>query len=717
MNRRDFVRLSALGTGLALTPRALRSAETGSSSSGAARIARRVVVARHHPHITAFDPFSALSVGNGEFAFTADISGLQTFAAQCEKDFPLGTMAHWAWHTKPPGNDLREQELKLKMFDTHGRPVGYATSKTGQEPLFNWLRENPHGLNLGQLRFESGQENAGALTPADLSNCQQQLDLWTGVIESRFSIGGKSVHVQTCAHPTLDGVAVRVVSSALADGTLQVRLAFPYGAQTVASADWSSPEKHRTDFSLRDEHRADFARTLDDDRYSAALSLSNGAKLQQRAPHEFTLGSTGDTLEFVLVFSAKLLAAELPSFSATKNASVAHWENFWSNGGFVDFGGCTDTRAPELERRTILSLYQTAVHCAASLPSAETGLLHNTWYGKFHLEMHWWHSVHFAAWNRFTLFERSMSYYARILPAARDLARAQGYRGARWPKMTDATGRDSPSPIGPLLIWQQPHPIYYAELFYRERPTRATLEQWHEVITATADFMADYAFLDVAHSRYVLGPPLKTVPEHTEATQAFNPTFELAYWRFGLRVACAWRQRLGLAPDPHWQEVLAKLSPLPMEDGCYIMEEGLPDTFTKWNWEHPSNLGAFGMQPGDGVDPVTMRRTLHRVMETWKWDECWGWDFPMTAMCAARVGEPDIAVKALLIDSPKNLYHPNGHNYQRPGLAAYLPGNGGLLSTIAMMAQGWTDGPTKSAPGFPRDGRWSIRAENLREWL
>ncbi|QYR19299.1 hypothetical protein KZ483_15270 [Paenibacillus sp. sptzw28] len=37
----------------------------------------------------------------------------------------------------------------------------------------------------------------------------------------------------------------------------------------------------------------------------------------------------------------------------------------------------------------------------------------------------------------------------------------------------------------------------------------------------------------------------------------------------------------------------------------------------------------------------------------------------------------------------ENTYLTNGHNYQRPGLTAYLPGNGGLLTAAAMMACGW----------------------------
>jgi hypothetical protein len=121
----------------------------------------------------------------------------------------------------------------------------------------------------------------------------------------------------------------------------------------------------------------------------------------------------------------------------------------------------------------VLSQYLTAIQCSGSTPPQETGLTVNSWYGKFHLEMHWWHAAQFALWNRLPLLEKSLGWYQRILPSARERARTQGYRGARWPKMVGPEGRDSPSPIGPLLIWQQPHPIFYAELCYRSRPNRA----------------------------------------------------------------------------------------------------------------------------------------------------------------------------------------------------------------------------------------------------
>jgi hypothetical protein len=86
----------------------------------------------------------------------------------------------------------------------------------------------------------------------------------------------------------------------------------------------------------------------------------------------------------------------------------------------------------------------------------------------------------------------------------------------------------------------------------------------------------------------------------------------------------------------------------------------------------------------------------------------------MMAMTAARLGKPDLAIDALLMDTPKNAYRANGHNHQRPGLTIYLPGNGALLYAVAMMAAGWDGAPGGSAPGFPRDGRWVVRWEGLR---
>jgi len=105
------------------------------------------------------------------------------------------------------------------------------------------------------------------------------------------------------------------------------------------------------------------------------------------------------------------------------------------------------------------------------------------------------------------------------------------------------------------------------------------------------------------------------------------------------------------------------------------------------------------------VDRETMRRTLRKVLAEWRWADTWGWDFPMVVMTAARLGEPEVAIDALFIESPKNTWLPNGHNSQRAGLRLYLPGNGALLLAVATMAAG-------TAGGFPQKG-WKVAAENV----
>ena len=331
--------------------------------------------------------------------------------------------------------------------------------------------------------------------------------------------------------------------------------------------------------------------------------------------------------------------------------------------------------------------------------------------------MHWWHGTHFALWNWLRLFERSLGWYNKILPVARELAASQGYAGARWPKMVGPEGRDSPSPIGPLLIWQQPHPIFYAELCYNLRPTRATLERYREIVLESAAFMSSFAYFEKERNRFVLGPPVIPAQENHPPNETWNPTFELEYWTYGLTIAQSWRERLGMRRNVEWDLVLNRLSPLPVKDGIYLAHENCPQTFTERNIDHPSMHCAYGMLPGDCVDHETMRSTLHKVMREWQWDKTWGWDYPVVAMTAARLGEPKLAVDALLMDVEKNRYLPNGHNWQRQNLPCYLPGNGGLLYAVAMMAGGWKGAPRTVAPGFPSDGSWKVRSEGLDQIL
>ncbi|MFL5619120.1 MAG: glycoside hydrolase family 65 [Gemmatimonadaceae bacterium] len=726
MKRREFLRSGSAGmAGGVLLPHGARPAADGESPRDAARSAvldRRARVRRHSPVVRTFDAYSALSVGNGGFAFTVDATGLQTFAEEY-KEIPLATQAEWGWHSFANPSGFRAEDA-MERYDAHGRQVPYLSGQSG--PAGKWLRENPHRLSLGRIGFVLRRRDGSASRASDIGGVEQRLDLWSGTIETRFTLDDRAVRVWTWAHPARDLVAFRVESTDIGPAWLAIRIAFPYGGVTHTGdpSDWTHPELHTTRLAERGARAATWERTLDATTYWAraawtgdALVTAGPNEVRPSGPHEFRIepAAGASRFECCIEFSPARATDALPSADATAAASARKWERFWTDGGTLDLSGSSDPRATELERRIVLSEYLTAIQCAGTMPPQETGETFNSWFGKAHLEMHWWHAAHFALWDRADLLERSLPWYRKILPEARANAARQGYRGARWPKMVGPDGRDSPSGIGPFLIWQQPHPIYLSELVYRAHPQRRVLERYRDIVFASAEFMASYPWWEQARRRYVLGPPLIPAQESHPPRTTFNPTFELAYWAFALSTAQRWRERLGLAREPAWERVLNALSPLPMRDGLYVNAESAPTTFTDADQrrDHPTLLGAYGFVASLHVDREAMRRTLRRVFETWQWSETWGWDYPLVAMTAARLGEPSLAIDALLMDTPKNRYHPNGHNYQRPGLTIYLPGNGGLLSATAMMAAGWEGAPRTSAPGFPRAG-WSVGVERLR---
>jgi len=681
-------------------------------------IDRHALVDRHNVTLAALDPESPLSVGNGEFAFTVDATGLQTFPALYEQTIPLGTQSQWGWHTAPNPDGWSIDRFAFREFTSHGRMVGYADIPGDRTPEINWLRANPHRLHLGRIGFRLTRADGSAAAPSDLTEIRQTLDLWNGVIVSHFRFDGEPVDVETVSHPVMDGTGVRIRSPLLGTGRVAIEFRFPYGTGQTTAADWTKPDAHRTVRSQPYPDEARFARALDADTYHAAVRWDAGGAMTDAGPHTYVLSAApgSETFAFTSVFTPKPAGGRPPGFDATVSAARAHWNRFWSTGGAIDLAGSQDPRWRELERRIVLSQYLTAIQCAGSYPPQESGLTFNSWEGKFHLEMHWWHAAHFALWNRLPLIERSLPYYEAILPKAKATAARQGYTGARWPKMTSPTGDESPSSVGPFLVWQQPHPIFHAELVYRERRDRATLERFRDVVFETAEFMASFPAWDAQARRYVLGPPLNCAQETYPQDRTTNCAFELSYWAWGLGTAQAWRERLGLPREARWDRVLRGLATPVVSDGKYLFAETAPDTYSnpRWRTDHPSVVAALGVLPGTGVDPATMARTFDWIWSNWDWPTTWGWDYPMMAMTAARVGRPDRAVDALLMDTPKNVYRANGHNHQRPGLTIYLPGNGALLYAAAMMAAGWDGAPEGHAPGFPRDGRWVVRWEGLR---
>ena len=91
-------------------PAAIPPRERPPMSGDARPIDREAVVRRHNVTVTAPDPEHVLTVGNGDFAYTADITGMQTFTAfhdqgaaimQGRAAINTSTMSTWGWHEMP----------------------------------------------------------------------------------------------------------------------------------------------------------------------------------------------------------------------------------------------------------------------------------------------------------------------------------------------------------------------------------------------------------------------------------------------------------------------------------------------------------------------------------------------------------------------------------------------------------------------------------------
>ncbi len=664
--------------------------------------------------VTYADTLASLSVGNGDFAFTTDVTGLQTFPEYYRNGVPLGTQSTWGWHSFDNPENFRIEE-SYRMYDFgHGHRELYATqpSTPRAKAAADWYRSNPHRLHLGCM----GLEMPG-LTPADIREARQQLDMWNGSIRSQFMAKGSKYVVRTVCHPERDLVSTQVQGR---HASINFRFAYPTGKHSDDACNWEADALHTTELVSKTPNSALLKRTVGQTVYYTAIHWEEKAVLTEKAKNYWVLSAKGRQLTCSCEFAPEPPVAPAENHASVTALAAEHWKRFWTEGAAVSFERCTDPRARELERRVVLSQYLLAIQCAGDTPPQETGLTYNSWFGKFHLEMIWWHQAWLPLWGHAPLLDRTLRWYESAAPRAREIASRQGFQGLRWMKMTDPSAEEAPSKVGSFLIWQQPHLIYLAELLYRsaESETQRTelLDRYGLLIDQTATFMADFATYERQHDRYILKGMIPA-QETLKAAETYNAPFELAYWHLTLQIAQNWRQRRGLDRIPLWDDIVNRLPQLAKDDaGRYLAAESAPDTYNTLALvsDHPAVLGAVGILPWSRLaERADMQRTHQWIWDNWNWDKTWGWDYPMVAMNAARLGDAEHAVAALLMDKRTNTYLPNGHNYQDQRLRCYLPGNGGLLTAIALMCAGW-DGNNTPTPGFPKNGQWDVQWEGLK---
>ena len=723
----------------------------------ASNISRKAVVTRNAPVISAFDPLNSLSVGNGHFSVTVDVTGLQSYPQECENGIPLCAMSDWGWHSFPNSKGLKPEDTLKKMNLGHGREEVYAVeykTEGKNKDATEYFRVNPHRLNLGNIGLVFTDQGKN-LPVSEVKNIKQTLNLYDGTIFSNYTVSGEVYIVMTASETNGSGMLFNVKTKAFKKGKAYICLSLPYvtGKHADAATDWENDEKHSSEIVNRYDNAVLLRHIIDNTSYYVKVTWTGKASFGKTKEHTFVLRPKSEDLtvcvEYVENNPQILKAFNLKTaFESVKQ----YWNNWWEDGAIVDFSDCTDERAKELERRVVLSQYLTYINCANDTPPQETGLTYNSWYGRPHLEMTWWHMVDFSLWNRPQVLERIMKWYNdKAYPYAKQIAERQGFKGVRWMKMTDPWVGESPSNVGSFLTWQQPHYIYMAEELYRRYPNAVTLDKYAKQVEETAEFMADFAMsCDVDKNGKIRLYGQTAMQEAMSKDFSFNHPFEQAYWVYGLTTAQKWRERRGLQRHKEWDDIIRRMAslaeyediytageasqPFLTEDGQKTEENSAFDPFNyggdtgkkqltetefrlKCRSDHPAVLGACGLLPDYGLyDRAKMQRTLLWVFDNWNWDTTWGWDYGMTAMCAARLGDGESAVRALLIDKGKNTYLVSGHNYQEPKrLRLYLPGNGALLNAVAMMCAGWDGCPDVKNPGFPHNGKWNVKWEGLNK--
>ena len=296
------------------------------------KIDRLALVERNNPHVTKFDSLTALSVGNGNFAFTVDATGLQTYPESYALGIPLGTQSQWGWHSYPNPSNFKPEET-LEEYDFRGKKELYAVQfneKGRKQDAANWYRVNPHRLHLGNIGFELIKEDGSLVQPNEIEAIDQTLDLWNGVINSSFKVNNELVKVETAVHPSKDHIVVNVSSPLISKGKLKINLRFSYptGEHSDDACDRTVPDKHKTEVTSQSENEIVLKRTLDETTYYVTLKMNGKAELTEKEKHYLLLTPESNNFSFICEFTDSEQAIINSEINNTFEASAKYWQDF-----------------------------------------------------------------------------------------------------------------------------------------------------------------------------------------------------------------------------------------------------------------------------------------------------------------------------------------------------------------------------------------------------
>lgn len=575
-------------------------------------------------HIDSKNP---VTIGNGDFAITLDQTGTQSLY-ETYKDIPLSTMSNKNWFYKDKKN--------IKPSYVDGK--AYMLFNLDNDPNYQINRQYPFKYSFMQILL---YDNDKLIDINNIKDVKQELDLYKGIVTSSFNYKEKINKTISFIYQDHDEFNFKLQSD-----NLNLALKFNYPSYTKNG--------YRLDILPNVLVKEDRIKLLYDDKNSLSFKLKSSSKYQ--------------IVENTLIFDDNNVSFSL-ALDEIKEGKLL--DEFWKcdNGIIID--------NEELVKKMVLSKYLLHVNSTGIYPPQESGLTYNCWNSKFHLEMHLIHSLWNIYNNHVGDLVKSFDYYLSIMPSSLKRASLNGYKGLRFPKMTGPDGEDSPSNIGPLLIWQAPHILFMLQEIYYLYNKENIIKKYEPLISGTIDFMI--SFLTLKDSKYQMLDPLLEACESIPLDRCQNPSFELEYWRYTLERQPKIDTVLYGHQRYDYLDITSKIITPKEDDGIYLKTYGVIDKYDLYK-DHPTEGFLMSFFKSKIVDKEKMVKTIDYILKNMDLSSYWGWDFPFLGLSLLNCGEIEKSIEVTQLNTINNQYLYNGYNTSpRDDLKAYLPGNGAFL--------------------------------------
>lgn len=575
-------------------------------------------------HIDSKNP---VTIGNGDFAITLDQTGTQSLY-EIYKDIPLSTMSNKNWFYKD------KKDIKPSYVDGKA----YMLFNLDNDPNYQINRQYPFKYSFMQILL---YDNDKLIDINNIKDVKQELDLYKGIVTSSFNYKEKINKTISFIYQDHDEFNFKLQSD-----NLNLALKFNYPSYTKNG--------YRLDILPNVLVKEDRITLLYDDKNSLSFKLKSSSNYQ--------------IVENTLIFDDNNVSFSL-ALDEIKEGKLL--DEFWKcdNGIIID--------NEELVKKMVLSKYLLHVNSTGIYPPQESGLTYNCWNSKFHLEMHLIHSLWNIYNNHVGDLVKSFDYYLSIMPSSLKRASLNGYKGLRFPKMTGPDGEDSPSNIGPLLIWQAPHILFMLQEIYYLYNKENIIKKYEPLISGTIDFMI--SFLTLNDSKYQMLDPLLEACESIPLDRCQNPSFELEYWRYTLERQPKIDTVLYGHQRYDYLDITSKIITPKEDDGIYLKTYGVIDKYDLYK-DHPTEGFLMSFFKSKIVDKEKMVKTIDYILKNMDLSSYWGWDFPFLGLSLLNCGEIEKSIEVTQLNTINNQYLYNGYNTSpRDDLKVYLPGNGAFL--------------------------------------